>query len=428
MKNVTYCEHAGAVLVFGLTWEPVIGSNGRAQALRASRRARSSHMVFSSAVMASVGHASLETKRRKGMNMYSAAQCVASMHTGGSVLLLARIEGQGIWMLACHEGTVVSRTDCFCDNLDQVERIVEELRQIYSQLQIIDALANPENFSLEMLLEQAGKNSQLELITSVRNLFAGYGHWLFYLFIASGVAYWVFPSRSENTLSVHMQSLDAHAIWSEATDQVLGQKQSGVVGAKALLQTLYQVPANIKGWSLLHVICQAQGARWDCQSAYTRGHKGVDNETFFRSMPAAWQVQVVALDQIRVRWHIEHLDAPLKLAVLQSRDATNRGLVSALQRIEPAFERISLGQAEALQVVPSLQDSATVVARPLSIPGVARRSLELSGPLRSVALLQAHAHSISWNRIELAYRPETVVGLRESRMHIVLTGDIHETV
>lgn len=428
MAAMTQRECSGLVLVFGLAWEPVIGGDGRAQALGASRRAGSTHMVFPGGVMAAVGHGSPGGGARRGMAMHSAAQCVASLHAAGSVLLMAPIENMGVWTVACHEGTVVSRTDCFCDSAAQAGRIADELRQVYAQLQVIDALADPSMFSLEVLAGQAGRHSQLERIASLRNLAAGRWRWLLPALLVPGLLYPAWRDEAVPDMSGPASEANAHVLWRDATERQLAARQTGTVAGEALLRSVYAVPVGIGGWSLLHVICQAEGARWNCQAVYVRGQAGADNEAFFREIPSGWKVQVMALDQIRVRWHVSHRDAPLRLDVLQGRETTDRSLLSALQHIEPAFERVSVGQPEAMTVVLPDTDGAAAIARPPSVPRVARRPLQLSGPLRSAALLLAHAQPISLSRIELAHRSEAVAALRDSRLNIVLTGDIHETM
>ena len=65
MTDIVQCEQSGLTLVFGLSWEPVIGSHGRAQALRLSRKAGSTHMVFSGGVMAAVGHGTFAAGKRR---------------------------------------------------------------------------------------------------------------------------------------------------------------------------------------------------------------------------------------------------------------------------------------------------------------------------------------------------------------------------
>ena len=426
-KGVQQHEVAGIVLAFGLDWEPVIGGNARAQALRVSRKAGSTHMVLAGSVMSVAGHGSPKQASRGGKPLHAAAQCAACLQPVGTVLLLTHIKGSGIWVLASHEGTVISRTDCFCDNAAEAHRIAGDLQEVYPQLQVIDALIDPDCFSLEMLAAQADRHTRLEQIASLRNLLTGRWRRLGLVGPAALLLIAMWHVSKDSDPSPSAPEPDAKTAWLTATEHFLARRQSGLASAESLLKTLYAVPAHVQGWTLLHIVCQAETVRWACQAVYVRGQGGANNKVFFRSLPSDWRLHVVALDQVRARWYAAGSDVPLRLADLHDADTTDRQLLSALQGVEPAFERITLGQAEALTLAPPALEGASASVRPPSIPGLSRRSLQLSGPLRSVALVLSHAQAIVWHRLELAYHAESNVSLRESRIRITLTGDIHET-
>ncbi|WJJ93869.1 hypothetical protein [Neopusillimonas aromaticivorans] len=82
----------GKVLVFGMDWLPLLGSDARQQALAKARRHQASHFVLASEHAAAMGLVQLSTTAETHSGLpYSAAQVMAALHPVGTVVALIGI-------------------------------------------------------------------------------------------------------------------------------------------------------------------------------------------------------------------------------------------------------------------------------------------------------------------------------------------------
>src|SRR5690606_21936348 len=104
-------------LAFGLEWLPLVTGKPERSAHRLARQHKASHLVMSTDSAASVGLAfvgrSSPLRRR---TVHSAAQIVAQLFEVGTVALVLCLPGSLYWMVAVHEGAVLSRTDVTFEN------------------------------------------------------------------------------------------------------------------------------------------------------------------------------------------------------------------------------------------------------------------------------------------------------------------------
>src|SRR5690606_11426581 len=69
----------------------------------------------------------------------SAAQNMARLYPTGSVACIQCLGSDAYWLVAVHEGAVMSRTDVVCGSMEQAQRVLEELRRSHPRLVLLGA-------------------------------------------------------------------------------------------------------------------------------------------------------------------------------------------------------------------------------------------------------------------------------------------------
>ena len=144
MSDILILPVASASLAFGLDWLPLLDGRADRMAYRVARRHRASHLVAAGSFAAAVGLAHLSPRGTgRGAPLHSAAQNMARLFPAGTVALLMALDESCHWLVAVHEGTVVARTDKIHACADDARESLEELRQAFPQLMLLDESQAP---------------------------------------------------------------------------------------------------------------------------------------------------------------------------------------------------------------------------------------------------------------------------------------------
>lgn len=414
-------------LVFGLDWFPLIsGPAGRA-AYRCARQYRATHMVVAGESAAAVGVAALKLnrkERRQALN--SAAQNVAQLYPVGTVALLLELGQSSHWLVAVHEGAVVARTDQLYGSELDAQEALGQLRRAYPKIDILGAPSTSPKPDLAAIDAASDGSTRLSPASRWHSFLPAPVQWfvLALLLILLVPQIWR-VAGSANSLKT--QSVDPMAAWREAVGKQTGNVMlHGVRGTELLLDSFYQLPVNIAGWSLAQAACVPQGRQWQCRARYDRRDHGASNEHLLAKAPAGWQIEFTSIDQAAPFWTLPSAGIPLTVDTVSSSAENERRLFSALQGIRAAFTKIQWGKAQALKVVPPRDETGRAIPRPPGLPGYMTRSMQFSGPLRSSRLLLPHTGSIAWEKISFSLHDAQQPDLTNSRISVSFQGVLYE--
>src|SRR5690606_18804101 len=113
-------------LVFGLEWLPLISGRASRAAKRIARQRKATHLVLDGPSPASFGYGLLRASAAlRRCTLHSAAQNMARLYPTGSVACVLHLGSAGYWLVAVHEGAVMSRTDVVCRSIEQAHLVLE---------------------------------------------------------------------------------------------------------------------------------------------------------------------------------------------------------------------------------------------------------------------------------------------------------------
>lgn len=422
----------GALLVFGMRWFPLVGSRPQALARRRAREARATHYVQGGTRAAAVGCTCLHGRPRP---CHSAAQAFAQSHPQGTAAGMLMMDEGRAWLVATQDGAVMARTDRIYVDREQALAALAELEQFY-----------PGMTMAMRTLDLADLTGNLGLGTTLWRL----SPWL-------GLA----PTGTRGVVVLLAAALSAGAAWqawrhwgrpapaaARATDPLQAWRTALARQAAALplhdgsclrqvFISLRQLPVLTQGWGLDSARCAAQTREWVCQASYRRASPVASNARFAAAPPAREQAgfegpRFDGLEQARVSWRVAAAAGTgarpdsMSADALDSRQASDIRVGSALQRLLPAFGRISLGAAAALPLAAPLDESGRPLARPPGLPALYSRPLLMHGPLRSYALLQAPPTGTAWREVMLTLTPGRRAEATGSVLMAQLQGVIYE--
>ncbi|HEU0230571.1 MAG TPA: hypothetical protein VFR20_08360 [Burkholderiaceae bacterium] len=420
-----------SALVFGMEWLPLIGRRLESAAYRTARQYKASHLVFSNTGATAVGLADLPTGMpRAGGALRSAAQCLACLFSSGTVALMLEVESGRFWVAAVHDGAVVTGTDRLYPGEDVARAAMEDLKQAYPRLAVLGAPGSPPAPSLRALDSADGTRTRLVRARSGggirRTLICSS---LAMLMVAPLIIWGVRPRNvalAPTALPAAHQS--PATIWRRAVDSARqGHVVHGYAGTRLVLDSFYELPGSMAGWSLTQAACSPEGSGWRCDAMYRRRANGAGSDVFLDAAPSAWRVSFAGLDQARVSWPLSGTAVALVRHDPHSVRHDDRHLLSQLQALSPAFTRLELGQPVALRITPPRDRGGRVPPRPPGMPRYVTRSVRIMGPLRSAGMLAPLMPSIEWSRVTLASSDVRAPSLTASRFVISFEGVLHES-
>jgi len=412
---------AHAALVFGLRWSPLVGSRPDLLARKRARLAGASHYVYGGNRSAAVGCTRL---RQPPKACYSAAQLFALAHPDGMAAGLLAMSDARVWLVAAQDGAVLARTDRIFATADLARSALQELTASYPGIdarlfELTPADLPPQPAAILWrtgsgwsALPRSGKviGGLLLALTLGFSVPAGWRAW-HRTTAAVPDATSVAPARAWNdALARTAAALPLHA--------------PAVTGR--LFASLRRLPLNRRGWSLRDASCRPGGAAWRCEASYVRAAPGATFAAFSAGLPPSVQPSLKQLDLAQMQWRLGQPSARLTLAQIPSAHATSQGLASALQRIRPAFQEISLSEAAALPVVPPRDAQGRTLPQPQGLPALRQRVLRLQGPLRSFALFDPAMAPSAWSELGLTHRALSEPTVNLSALSAHLHGVVYE--
>lgn len=443
-------------LVFGLTWDVVIGSRPEKEALARVRAARATHSVLASSHASVVGFGRLEVpapvgepkqprkgglqglgaalrrKRSTGPALYSAAQLFADRHPHGVNAYLGEIGEDQVWFVATHDGEVIPGCDEVFADEAEARAALAELKQDHPQAFVVSEVHFEPITTTALLHRRQNRLMALPLPLQV-----GMGVAVIALLIGQGAELWSAISDATGGKHQVVVSVDANAAWREQLDRwQQGVPLDGPEGFKALLAGIGQVPMKVANWPLASLRCDPSAVGWQCRAIYKRGAQASStNAAFSAALPTGWRVRWLDLEQgkterAQVEWQLKGERSPLDRAQLPSAAVIERDYVSQVQAVYAAFKVVVVPKVLPPPdvPVPTYQDSegntvavsAEDVTQPQArIPGL--RGLQVEGPLRSMTVLPLPAASVI-QRFDLTVADGREPSLASSLLTASVTG------
>ena len=418
-------------LVFGLDWLPLLSGRAARMAYRTARQRRATHLVIAGETAGAIGLASVQGRQLgRHMALHSAAQNLAQLYGSGTVALSMQLAEGHHWLVAVHEGAVVARTDKVFRSPGQAGQGLVELKQAFPHLTVLGEGQSPAAPSLAALAAASDGHSRL---LRVARSYSRLPRPVQCLLLAAILVFlllraWaVFRPAVSATQSV--TPVDAGQAWRDATEQA-GRAIAvhGVQATRTVMDSLYQLPVRISGWSFVNADCQPEAlGHWHCRARYRRVDPKASNETLLEMAPSSWSIDFVSIDQAEPAWRLQTVAQSLTQAQIRSAAHNERHLWSFLQAIQPAFSRLQLGRSLPLAVTAPRDAQGKPVLRPKHLQAYIARSVRFEGPLRSASVLLPYTESISWKKITLSLHDARAVDVRTSRLHVSFHGDLYET-
>ena len=414
-------QRDGVALVFGMEWFPLLGDHPQRQAHSLARRQRASHRVMAMGAAASVGLLRARAKAWSGQRLCSAAAVFASLHPVGTVAAILPLPGSGLWLVAVHEGAVMTRTDHLHEGPLSVQESLRLLHEAHPGLVVHDESRTAVGL-LDSLFAAAQEQGELSRVR----------RWGLALSMAA-----ILPALGLVLLSgrgllqgdeprVEADMVDPSSAWQDAMASVARRHTvHGVAGLQSVLDTLHGVPVYMAGWLLVQAECHPRLAEWHCRARYRRDEAG-DNQSLIDAARPDWTLSFDPMEGALAVW-------ASSMPVLALADVRLRGprenearLVSALQAMLPAFSEFRLNAPEPLPVPAPLDAQQRPIPRPPGVSGYQRRTIHLQAPLRSLSLLLPEASHMSWERIVLQVSVVDEPTLRASSLQASLSGVLYE--
>lgn len=413
-------------LAFGLEWQPLISGRASKAAKQIARQRKASHLVMDGTSPASFGYGFLRASAGlHRLTLHSAAQNMARLYPTGSVACILHLSSAGYWLVAVHEGAVMSRTDVVCRSREQAETLLEALRRNHPRLVVLSA--DHDGPSLEAIAKAS------EPGTSLRNTGRRRRQWVLRLcfLLLAGAAltamYRAWFPKAVQTARPAIPAAEIESRWRQAIQEAeRGITLHGVAATHTALRQLQDVPARLSGWTLARVACQADKALWRCMADFDRRHPRATNDGLLTNIPSGWTLSFPSIERASATWEFHTSTQSASGHHLDTAAHNRRHLQSAWQSMRPAFGRIEIGRPNGIEIKAPLDDEGQPLPPPANMPEYSRSTVQFEGPLRSVSLLLPHTRSIGWRSFNLVLGESTSPTLASSRFRVTLHGDLYE--
>jgi hypothetical protein len=414
----------GVHLVFGLEWFPLLGRHPEAQAASIAHRMRATSYVTTASGAASPGVLVERIRSARREPVCSAAAIVAGLRPAGSIALMLEIEDAGYWLVAVHEGAVMSRSDTLFDNPADIHAVVAQLRESHPMLEFQDLRDASAEFVIS-LFDSASDRTQLRNLSPFRR------RRLRWVVGALALAAWGMHvsgivSSDVRRITTTEPEIDPAGAWAQAIAEAVGAHSvHGVPGLFVLMEALHELPISIAGWVLRSVDCRAYGGEWRCQSRYLREGEA-DNQGFIDAALPAWALTFEPLGGVTAAWAVPMPVTALAAAGLGTSAQNEARLFSAFQAMLPAFTELSLDSPLPIAVRAPHDAHRQPIVRPSGLPIYLQRKIRVQAPLRSLSLLLPEVAHVSWAQVTLNLDGVDAPSLRSSSLRVSLSGVLYE--
>lgn len=414
-------EHNGTALVFGMEWLPLLGESAGKQARTLAARRRAGYRAVTSGAVASVGLLQDRLPRRMRRSTHSPAAAFAMQYPGRTIAAVLRLPSGSDWLVAVHEGVIMTRTDQLHHDEAGIAATLELLRQAYPALELLDTATFP---LLDDLARIAAQDGELTRVHDAPPRAATVVAGGLVLALAAGLLARGSPWFGESTIQA--STIDPVLAWDLAETAAAKQHVvHGVAGTRAAIEALLDVPVSVAGWRLVQVDCSPRGDQWQMMARYRREAAG-DNRRFIEAARPEWSIAFKPMEEASASWSVAMHALPLDAVVLNRPRRNETRLFSALQAMLPAFSELRLERPQPLPVTAPLDTEGRPIPRPAGIASRQHRAVKVQAPLRSVSLLLPETVHMTWHRIVLQVLPVEQPSLRNSGLRVSLSGVLYE--
>jgi len=396
-------EQQEVVWSFGLRWYALLEANERAQAHRIVKEIGAQSWVLTGTQIGSVGLCD-QRIRRKGQPVYlAAAAYFAHVYARQKAAAIIHLPSGEFWFVAAQQGRVLVRGDhCFTD-LKQAQAFMAavltdnpKLRCLHPHsgcMSWLDLLAlRPQTNWIHQVSLQPRRRINLRWCLGV--LLIGIALVVYYLWVGWAA-----------TRTVSAADLEADST-PDPVQPVLDLHPQAVL--QPVLEFLYELPIRAMGWSLQQTQCQLapEQLTWRCTAQYQQGADAIDVEGFLTAQQWQTQAQMVNLSTFRIDFpavqvKTQRWNNPQSVTLLQ--------FLGYLHKQQTVFSDFTYQHRE--QSLAAWQG---------------RTRIQIQGPLRSVHLLYEAPVHIQWHQVTLHVQPQVQLGLKSSRLNVVLEGAVDD--
>ena len=404
-------------LVYGMTWEHVSGARPERRSLQRAKARKATHFVAAHEGSSAVGLARVaspvgKVSAKKSRRYTSAGAMFASRRPKG--IYVAQLDlGEGIWLIACHDGVVIPGFDLVLDGADEVNEAITRLRERHDDVHLVEISA----FSLDDVKKNL--HGRLVLVkTSAQAIptwmkvsavvLLGYGLY------SEGQSWWDEYRAEQELVDNPAQQFDFNVERAKQLDTwQSGIQLDGPEGLRNVLRRIGTLPKGFGGWTLTTGVSMAAGVStsaiacvpntsgWACTALYSRTALGT-NESFRSGYehlknPVEGQCVVgwVDLEKAQLACQFGAQRHSLDRMAVERTEAINLKFIPQVQRVMLAFREIKIdprtavslanpvvvnGRGDRISLAPS--GPRTPQAQ---VPG--KQVFSYSGPLRSLTVL-----------------------------------------
>lgn len=430
-------ERASQVWVFGLRWLPTVGARSQKLLLRQLSKERVQWWNRPGGQSTTIGFLPPScTRLRPSAQMVCVASQFALSHPKGTHFLRWVIAPEKIWVVAVHEGNVLSQTDCWLNTEDQVVQLETVLRERYPELESQTVYGSDEELTqddaFEELLKAVGVKLQnpatpvipIHQTARLKRLKTTYvvGHWIVVVLML--VLLWVgwFVLRQPSAQSpIGLSAPESESTRQTQTSHARSQP-TPPEAINTLFEALSSLPVQGFGWQLETIQCELQALAAQCRAAYVRTNANTTNQQLQRALNPHWSLQSVSLDRTDVLLQVTLSGTH----VSQKYPSTAYSdWFAELQRLSRYFETVELS-AQRLEAAVTMPPNVDQVQEPS-----AYRQLQLSMWLKHFPKLQDSALQVRWRKLRLEILSAGVLTMsaqtnESSQIRLFLEGDLIE--
>lgn len=423
-----------SIVFGGIAWKPLIGSNLAGQSEKFAIANKATHFVAAGEHSAAVGIIKLSPDKTedKGRNFYSAAAVFAQAHQSGVLITTQEMLDGRVWVIAAHDGVVISDTDILL-SATEAQELIADIKRRHDNAVVIKSDVETLQY-LNIKSQLVPVRNALQKIPKPVKIFVVFMVLLMVL-DTSWSEYKKYKVRQARALEAS-QYVDVHAEWSNALNQwATTVKPDGRTGLINLYIEMGRIPLKIGGWNLADASCTQAPNGWSCTARYEAGVNAT-NLKFIENMPKGWAATWDGLTAAIGSWEVPVERKSIDRAGIQKISDFSLNYISSLQTVLPAFKKVTLaspssvpvpapqiyinrGQGEELVTIPYPDENTTGI----ELPSI--QTFDMEGPLRTLAVLPLINNTVIRQLRFVVGSHGSVPSLRDSIFTARLIGEIY---
>lgn len=390
-------QHPDAAVhwVFGVSWFPTLSRRSE-RLLERQLRAQGMHWSLTHGASPRLIGAVADARANEGgPQPASAAIAFASCYGQGAQALCLEVTGQGVWLVACIDGRLLSQTDCWFAQHAHARDALEPLIELHPHMQVQelvwDGLADGPDF-----LQAAGAASRFARLSDgrVKPVILGVAASLLVLVTLAVV----WPQAEPDVRQTQVPQTVTHRVnepMVHAIDDLV-----------AIAQSWHHLPIDPAGWLLEALTCRVQQEQLQCRAQYRRRATHANNEGLQEHQPHGWQLQPDNLEHAAMLRTYPLAQRPWREPLAPN---WHDGLTQ-LQRFSDQVAQLTVSDRRA----PAVDENA---------PTVPHQGLVVRLPLRQSPTLNSLQLPISWREMNLHMIQGADLDARHGYLMLELKGD-----